>query len=167
MNIIDICTKAVRFCRPQDNVAAAASVMWECDCGAIPVLDDAGKLIGVITDRDICIAVATRKQYAHDIPVSEVMSGMVISCKTGDPVKEALRLMREAKIRRLPVLDDKGMLRGIVSVNDIILAAHDVKVKAVKEALLQEIMLTLMAISQHHKPRAEQPAGARVLVPGA
>ncbi|MBI3856789.1 MAG: CBS domain-containing protein, partial [Planctomycetes bacterium] len=127
MNISEICTRGVKSCRPQDDLAAAAAIMWERDCGAVPVLDEAGKLVGVITDRDICIAVATRKRLASEIPVVEVMSGKAVACRTGDSIQEALRLMREARIRRLPILDEKGALKGIVSVNDIILAVRDLK----------------------------------------
>jgi CBS domain-containing protein len=167
MIISDICTKAVRYCRPQDSLSLAASLMWDCDCGAVPVVDEAGKLVGIITDRDICIAVATSRQYAADIPVSEVMSGKVVSCKPGDSVKEALRTMRDVQLRRLPVLDEKGILRGIVSVNDIMLAVRDIPMKAAREALTQEVMMTLMAISQHRKPREKKAAGAGTLTPSA
>lgn len=163
MNISDVCTKGVKSCNAQDNLATAAGIMWECDCGAVPVLSDAGKLIGVVTDRDICIAVATRRRLAAEIPVSEVMSGKVVSCRFGDSVKEALRIMREAQIRRLPVLDEKGSLQGIVSVNDILLAVRELPAKAAKEALLQDVMVTLMAISQHRGPHTLQVLGTRSL----
>lgn len=167
MNISDICTRGVKNCYPGTDLATAAAIMWECDCGAVPVLDDVGKLVGMITDRDICIAVATRRRLASEIPVQEVMSGSVVSCRIGDSVKEALRIMREARIRRLPILDEKGVLKGIVSVNDIILAVQNLTVKSAKEALLQEIMVTLMAISQHRSPHGMQLAGIRSMVPSA
>jgi CBS domain-containing protein len=166
MNISDICTSAVRYCRPEDSVSLAASLMWDGDCGAVPVVNEAGRLVGVITDRDICIAVATCRRYASEIPVREVMSGKVVSCKPEDSVKEALRIMRDEQLRRLPVLDGKGILRGIVTVNDIILAAKDVPMKAAREALTQDVMLTLMAISQHRKPR-EKKAATGPLAPTA
>jgi CBS-domain-containing membrane protein len=167
MNISDICTQGVKSCSPKDSVATAAALMWECDCGAVPVLDGAGKLVGVITDRDICIAVATRRQYASEIPVGDVMSGMLVSCKYEDAAQEALRLMREHQIRRLPILDEAGHLKGMVSVNDILLAVEKLKVKAPKEALLQEVMVTLMAISQHRSPRGLAVAEPMTVMPGA
>lgn len=167
MKISEICTRGIRSCYPDTDLAAAAAAMWDCDCGAVPVLDDSGKLVGIITDRDICIAVATRRRLASDIPVKEVMSGNVMSCRLEDSAKDALRIMREAQVRRLPILDAEGRLKGMVSVNDIILAVRDCKVKAVKEALLQDVILTLMAISQHRQPHAMQLADIRAMVPCA
>ncbi len=163
MIISELCTRGVKSCRPNDNLATAASIMWEGDCGAVPVVNEAGKLVGVITDRDICIAVGTRRNLAADIPVRDVMSGKVVSCSTGDNVKDALQVMRNAQIRRLPVLDENGSLKGIVSVNDIIRAVQNLSSKAAKEALLQEVILTLMAISQHHSSRDLEVSGPRML----
>jgi CBS domain-containing protein len=165
MNIADICTKNVRTCHPESDIAAAAVIMWETDCGAVPVLDDGGKLVGVVTDRDISIAVATRKNLAAETPVKDVMSGKVATCGIGDSVQGALKIMREAQIRRLPVLDENGKLRGMVSVNDIILAIRETKTKAVKEALLQEVTLTLMAISQNRRPHGMALAESRSMLP--
>ena|SRR5579863_3447086 len=167
MIISEICTRGARFCGPRDPLAAAAEIMWDCDCGAVPVLDESGRLRGVITDRDICIAVATRKRLASEIPVEEVMSGNVTSCTLETPVAETLRLMREARLRRIPVLDERGALKGMVTVGDIIRAVRDLRPSAGREALLQEIMLTLMAISQHQAPHALQLAEMRAMVPGA
>ena len=153
MIISDICTNAVRYCRPEDTLSTAASVMWNCDCGAVPVVNEMGRLVGVITDRDLCIAVAKYKRHASEFPVSEVMSGKRVSCKPTDSVKDALRIMRETQLRRLPVLDEKGVVRGMVSVNDILQALPGVPTKAAREALTREAMLTLMAISQHRNRR--------------
>jgi CBS-domain-containing membrane protein len=157
----------MKFCAPEDDLAAAAAILWECDCGAVPVLDGDGKLLGVITDRDICMAVATRKRLASEIPVREVMSGNLSSCQVGASVKEALHLMREAEIGRLPILDENGHFKGIVTLSDILTAVRDMRPQAAKEALLQELMMTLMATSQRRQPHAMQLAGVRAMVPGA
>ena len=167
MVISDICTSAVRYCRPEDNLSTAASVMWSCDCGAVPVVDKMARLVGVVTDRDVCIALARYKMHAWEVPVCEVMAGQRASCKPGDSVKEALRIMRENQLRRLPVVDDRGALRGIVSVNDIVRAVRALPVKATRESLTQEAMMTLMAISQHRKPRQKRAAKSGGLVQGA
>ncbi len=167
MIISDICTNAVRYCRPEDNLATAASVMWSCDCGAVPVVDGMSRLVGVVTDRDVCIALARFKQHAWEVPVCEVMAGQRASCKPGDSAKEALRIMRENQLRRLPVVDEKGALRGIVSVNDIVRAVRALPVKSAREALTQDAMMTLMAISQHRKPRQKRAAKSGNLAPGA
>jgi len=167
MIISDICSNAVRYCRPEDTLSTAAAVMWSCDCGAVPVVNERGRLVGVVTDRDICIALARFKRYACETLVSEVMAGQRASCKPGESVKEALRIMRETRLRRLPVVDENGVLRGIVSVNDILRAIRNLPMKAAREALTQEAMMTLMAISQHQKPRQKRAARTGSLVPGA
>jgi len=163
MNIADLCTRDLRSCRPETNLAEVVSILWERDCGAVPVLDGNGRFVGVITDRDVCVAVGTRGRLASEIAVKDVMSGKVACCRLGDSAKEALRIMREAQIRRLPVLDENGILQGMVTVGDIIRAIRDSKAKKGQDALLQEVILTLMAISQRHSPRGLQVAGTRAL----
>jgi CBS domain-containing protein len=167
MDISEIRTRGVNFCGPKDTLATAAELMWNCDCGAIPVLGVSGKLEGVITDRDICLALATRKAVAPDVHVEEVMSGRLDSCTTGDTVSHVLGIMREAQLRRIPILDLQGLYKGMVSVNDILEGVRNLQCRATREALLQETMLTLMAISQRHQPHSLQLAEIRAMVPGA
>lgn len=166
MNISEVRIEGVRFCRPSDTLTAAAGVIWHHDCGAVPVLDEADRLAGVVTDRDIAIAVATRGREASETTVGEVMSGTVVSCRYRDSVREVLRIMRDAQVRRLPVLDERGALTGMVSVRDIIRAVRELPAKALREGLLQEIILTLMAISQHHTPSTLELAESRAMIPG-
>jgi CBS domain-containing protein len=101
--------------------------MWEDDCGAIPVTDERGQVVGMITDRDICIAGATRARAEGEIPVQDVISKVVYSCAPSDDVRQALETMRLRKVRRLPVVDQSGRLTGIVSVHDIALEARSRK----------------------------------------
>jgi CBS domain-containing protein len=167
MNISDICKPGVKTCGPKDTLAAAAGIMWQEGCGAVPVVDENGRLVGIVTERDICVAVATRRRLASEIAVDQVMSGSLVSCRLEDPVKDALRLMREAQVRRLPVLGEGGTLIGTVSVKDILLAVREFPCKTSREALQQEIILTLMAISQHHSPNTLELAEPRAMIPGA
>src|SRR5579883_3298413 len=152
MNISDLCTLGVRSCRPHDGLATAADIMWHHDFGSVPVVDGEGRLVGVVTDRDVCIAVATRRRQAADLPVGEVMSGQAVSCQLEDPVREALRIMREARLRKLPVLDAEGRLKGIVSGKESVRAAEGLKASAAKEALVGEIALLFMVINQNRTP---------------
>jgi CBS domain-containing protein len=87
MKVRDLMTTDVKSCSSDTNLAAAASRMWEGDCGALPVVDDDGKFIGMITDRDICMAVATRPRLASDILVGEVTSGAIYVCHPTDEVQ--------------------------------------------------------------------------------
>ena len=113
-------TREVEACRPEDSLAEAAAVMWRRDCGAVPVVGEDGGVAGIITDRDICMALATRRAYASDVRVEEVMARDVATCTPEDDAEEALELMRERQLRRLPVVDGRGQLAGILSLADVV-----------------------------------------------
>ena len=112
-------TDAVRACSPDDPLHRAAQLMWDGDCGAVPVVDEAGRLCGIITDRDICMAAYTQGLPLSSIHVADVMSRHVHSCSPEDTLERAIGIMAEAEVRRLPVVGEKGSLRGIVSLADI------------------------------------------------
>lgn len=120
MLVEELMTREVEACRPESSLAEAAGAMWRRDCGAVPVLDGGGGLVGIITDRDICMALATRHAYASEVSVAEVMAREVVSCTPEDDVREALEVMRERQLRRLPVVDSRGRLAGILSVADVL-----------------------------------------------
>lgn len=124
MNVRDIMTTDVSSCQQDTNVADVARTMWDRDCGVLPVVTSEGRVVGMITDRDICIAVATKGRTADRISVREVSAGPVYSCLPDDDVSGALETMKARKVRRLPVVDEQGHLRGIVSMNDILLHAN-------------------------------------------
>jgi CBS domain-containing protein len=125
MTVQSIMTSKPAACDSQANLAEVAHIMWERDCGIVPVTDPAGKVIGVVTDRDICIAASTRDRAPSQIRVSELPRGDVAVCRQDDGVENALALMRERRVRRLPVTGANGELLGIVSMNDIVLAAGE------------------------------------------
>jgi len=118
MKVKEVMTTDVKRCSPETNLAAAARIMWEGDCGAVPVTGERDQVVGVITDRDICIAAATRPRTEGEIPVKEVLSKALYTCAPGDDVRAALETMKSRKIRRLPVVE-QGRLVGIVSIHDI------------------------------------------------
>ena len=147
MKVQDIMTKQVASCTPDTNLSAAAMLMWNSDCGVIPVVSAEAKTTGVITDRDICMAVATKHRKAEEITVGEVMTGQLQCCSPKDTVKTALELMRTHKIRRLPVVDAEGKLQGVLSINDVVLVATDVKGKDAPS--YEEIARTFKSICEH------------------
>ena len=121
MKIQDVMTSAVRTCRPESNLADVVRDMWEADCGVLPVVGDDGRVIGMITDRDICVAVATQGRTADRIAVREVArDSRLSSCLPTDDTTVALKTMQEQQLHRLPVVDGEGHLRGILSLNDIV-----------------------------------------------
>ncbi len=149
MKVRDIMTSPVQSCTADTNLAAAAGQMWDSDCGFLPVIDHAGKVIGAITDRDICIAVATKGRAARDVSVWETISGKLYACSPEDDVHEALKVMAANRVRRLPVVDEDGTLLGVLALNDLILAAQPGKKGGPSALSFDDVMNTLRAISAH------------------
>src|SRR5688572_15886717 len=146
MKVKEIMTKTPVTCPPDTTLAGAAHLMWEADCGILPVVED-GAIEGVVTDRDMYIALATRNMRGSHLKVGAVATKTVVSCAPEDDVLQALALMKEALVRRLPVLGFGGTVLGIVSMNDIVLAAD------VDESVTsQDVVDALKAICGHHHP---------------
>jgi CBS domain-containing protein len=116
-------TRDCRACGPDESLASAALRMWDADCGILPVVDG-GKVIGVITDRDICMALALKGARPNERSVGEVASATLWSCAPGDEVADALATMGRHRIRRLPVVEG-GRLVGILSLNDVVATASE------------------------------------------
>ena len=150
MKVEDVMTKDVRSCAPETDLAAAAMLMWEHDCGTLPVVDDGDKVVGMITDRDICIAAATKHQDIAGVRVGEVTTGEVYSCSPEQDVSEVLKTFQQAQVRRLPVVDDEGRLQGILSMNDIVLHAGEGRGKGATDIPYAEVVNTFKAICAPH-----------------
>jgi CBS domain-containing protein len=150
MKVRDIMTQDVRSCGPETNLAEAAAHFWEGDFGILPVVEPGGEVIGVVTDRDVCIAAGTKGNPVSEIRVSEVMAESPVTCTPWDDVEDALARMGAAKVRRLPVVDDDDRLLGMLSLNDIVLNATDSDTGAygVSNA---EIVKTLQSICGHRR----------------
>jgi CBS domain-containing protein len=139
-------TKTVASCRADANLAAAAALMWEHNCGLLPVLDDQGKVAGVITDRDICIALGTRNRLAAETKVSEVAQRAAVLCNAEDEVRAVLKVMAAERVRRLPVVDREGTLVGILSLDDVTLCARHHDDTDRPPVSFEDVMNTLRAI---------------------
>jgi CBS domain-containing protein len=157
MKVQDVMTSEVKSCHPETNLAEAAAMMLKYDCGALPVVNDENKVIGMITDRDIAIAAATRARLASEIPVGEVISRKVYSATLDEDIHTALKVMRHEKIRRLLIVNRDGMLQGILSLNDIALRAEEEKGRHHPELTYEDAMSTVKAICEH---RAAHQAAA-------
>ena len=119
MRVKDLMTKQVSTVRAGEPSSTALRLMWDCDCGSLPVLDGDGKVIAVVTDRDIAMTALFRDAWPSALPVSEAMSKKILCCSPDDSVSAAEHIMREHQIRRLPVLDLEGRLVGVLSMADI------------------------------------------------
>lgn len=118
MFVKDVMTASPISCQPADNVEHVARLMREHDCGFIPVCA-AGKLVGVITDRDITTRVVAAGKRPIDLPVSDVMTKTVFTVGQDENVQAAIDRMETKQVRRLPVIDDKGRVVGIVAPSDL------------------------------------------------
>jgi len=146
VKVKDIMTAQPAVCAPDTNLAAAAELMLDADCGILPVIEN-GKLAGIVTDRDMFIALATRDRRASEMTVGQVAGTHVFTCEPDDDVHAALMTMKQHCVRRLPVKGFAHTVVGIVSMNDILLAAGPRK--AVRN---DEVVDTLQAICGHHHP---------------
>jgi CBS domain-containing protein len=134
-------------CPATSTLDQAARLMWEFDCGIIPVINDDGRLEGVVTDRDICMAAYTQGRALNAIPIGSAMAKNAVAIHAGDSIEQAEELMRESQVRRLPVLDEDGRPAGLVSLNDLARLAA----RAKKSGVDRELVATLAAVCQ---PRA-------------
>jgi CBS domain-containing protein len=127
----------------------AAKIMWECDCGWVPVVDDARRVVGVVTDRDICMACYTRGSAPELISVAGTMSTNVHACRPDDPLENALAMMRNYRVRRLPVVDPDGALLGLLSISDILRRRAETSL---------EPMAISRVLAEISEPRSAEPA---------
>ncbi len=152
MKVQDVMVRGVRFCNPDTNLATVARIFWEQGCGALPVVDN-GRAIGMITDRDVSIALGTRNAKAGDTFVRDVALPKVFFCLAQDDIHSALNTMQAQQVRRLPVVDNEGALVGILSLDDIVLFAVE---GGTAELTYADLIDTMKSIYVH-------PDQARVL----
>ncbi len=115
----DVMTSEVRSCPIHATLNDAAHIMWEYDCGWVPVVDRERQVVGVVTDRDIAMAAYTQGRPLFDIPIQNSMSKKIMVCAADDTISLAMKKMRDAKIHRLAVVSNAGVLIGLVSMSDI------------------------------------------------
>lgn len=155
MRAREVMSSEVGACMRQDDGAAAARIMWERDCGTVPVVDGDRRVVGIVTDRDLCMAVYTRGARLHEIPVDSVMTVDPTTCAEDDEIETVEALMAEAQVRRVPVVDVRGMLRGIVSLDDI------ARARARSRGPLDDVTTTLAAICERRaRPAPSSAPGA-------
>ncbi|MBL9079547.1 MAG: CBS domain-containing protein [Planctomycetes bacterium] len=123
MHVHELMSREPRAARLGERLDAAARILWEADCGFVPVVDAAGAVVGVVTDRDLCMAVYTQGRSLGEIPVAAVMAREVRTCRADDTVAAALQTMQAAQVHRLPVVDARNVLVGVLSTNDLVRAA--------------------------------------------
>lgn len=124
MIVSEIMKRPPATCTTSETVSDAARVMHEHKCGFVPVVDPHGAVVGVVTDRDVCLVVGDKHRAMTHVSVQDAMSHPVFSCYADDNVKTTLATMAKRHVRRLPVLDKHGHLQGVLSIDDIVQARY-------------------------------------------
>ena len=122
MKIREVMTRTPRTCGPDSTLAEAAFAMGDARCGVLPVVER-GRTVGMLTDRDVCLALAREDRRPSEMRVDRAMTRDVHYVKEEETHSRALQLMRRWRVRRLPVLAADGTLRGIVALDDLALRA--------------------------------------------
>jgi CBS domain-containing protein len=144
IRVHELMTRRVTNVHPATSVERAARLMEDCDCGALPVIGDNGVLIGMITDRDIAIRIVARGRDARNAIVADCMTERVFACYADESVTECMRQMALQQVRRMPIVDDRGRLVGIVAQSDLARHAGHHAVAHERRALTE----TVCAVSQ-------------------
>ena len=151
MKVKEVMTaKALRSCSPESKLQEAAKSMKAGNCGVLPVTDNNKKVVGIITDRDICLSLSQENTKTHaDIHVSEVMGKNVHTVKENDDVTVALKQMRTNHVGRLPVVDESGKLKGILSLHNLMSQSFDVQASKAEDisGQYETVLKTLKALS--------------------
>ncbi len=157
MKVWELMEREVASCTASDSLNVAARIMWERDCGCVPVVDRNNVVVGMVTDRDVCMGAYTQGRSLHLIQVQDVMGQPVVSCEPDDDLITAEKLMRDNKVRRLPVRDADGKLVGVISLSDIALEAeHERHAGGGRSIRSTEVAEILGAVSQP-RPHAVAP----------
>jgi len=150
MRVEQIMTKQVKSCGRDDTLDRAAQLMWDSDCGCLPVCagNGANRVVGVITDRDICMSALFKGKALRELHVADTMAQQLQLCRPGDSLADAEKTMRQARIRRLPVVDDQGALVGMIALADLAREAARESTRPKQEITEMEVGNTLAAICQ-------------------
>ena len=154
MKVKEIMTGTPYTCRRETNLGEATELMWIGNCGFLPVIGEDEKICGVLTDRDICIALGTRNKVAGEVTVGEVASTRVYWCSPEEEIHVALLRMRDGHVRRLPVIDADGKPVGVLSMDDVLLHAEAGGLNKIVELSTEEVVRTFRAIHRRDLPQA-------------
>jgi CBS domain-containing protein len=160
VKVKDIMTQSVVCCSPDTNVGAAVELMWIHNYGMLPVVGTDQKLFGIVTDRDICIAVGTRNRLAGELSVGEIATRNLYTCKPDDEIHEALNTMANKQVRRLPVVNEQGIPQGILSMDDIITHGDLNKWEGCSELSSEEIIRSLKKLYGQKFPVVHRKAAS-------
>jgi CBS domain-containing protein len=146
------------FLRTKNECGPSCGTDWERNVGMLPVVGNDGKLVGVVTDRDICIAMGTRNRLPGELTVGEIAVSKVFTCKPDDDVHEALGVMGRHQVRRLPVVNDQGIPQGILSMDDLVVHSEMGKLRGACELASEEVTSVLKKVYRLKYPLVRSEA---------
>lgn len=146
MNIEQVMTRYVKTCTIHNTLDDAARIMWDQNCGSVPVVDDDKRVVGMLTDRDICMSAWIQGRPLVELRVAAAMSARIYTCAPTDSIQNAEAMMRNQQVRRLPVVDADGRLLGILSLHDIALALVPDSRKTGDPVTAREVAETLAGV---------------------
>jgi len=147
VKVKDLMATDVKCCAAYNTLNTAAQLMWDNDIGCVPIVDQDGHVIGMLTDRDVCMAAFIQGVPLTGSLVTSAMSKEVFSCTPDRDIAEAEKLMREKQIRRLPVIDAQRRVIGIISLNDIAREGErEVEMKRTREVSDAEIARVMASV---------------------
>ncbi len=138
--------------RPETDLRVAIGEMRSHDCGFLPVVEGNGGVVGVLTDRDVALALGTDDVRPSERSVADVMTREPHTCRVDESAHEALLRMRGCRVRRLPVVDEMGHLAGAISIDDLVLVAQNVRAGADRVSF-EQVMEAVEALAEHSSKR--------------
>ena len=144
MQLQEVMSHPVITCPVDCTADVPARLMWEFDCGVIPLVDQEGRIAGIITDRDLCMAALMQGKPLFEIQTSSAMTRDVVCCHPEDGVEVAETQMRDNQVRRVPIVDEDSHPVGVFSVNDLSRLASTAK----RSVIDRDLVRTMGAVSQ-------------------
>jgi CBS domain-containing protein len=161
MKVQDVMMGTPVYCSPETNLGSAIEILWERNCGILPIVDARRKVIGVVTDRDLCVALGTRNRLPGQITVGEVATGEVHSCRAHEDIHAALQTMARQRVRRLPIVSEDGVLEGILSMDNVVLHIESAGWGRKPELSDEDVVSTLRQIYGPLVPQVVEARAAR------
>lgn len=154
MNINEIMSIDVKTCMPSSNLQEVAGLMWNNDCGAIPVVNEQNIPLGIVTDRDITMAAMLNQKPLWALTAAEVIQNQnLCSCQQNNSLQECLNMMKEEGVRRVIVTNADDTLAGIVSIGDVLAFTGNSISRGKKHAAQikhEPVLSMLKHVSAHH-----------------
>ena len=150
----EVMSPQVATCTSDSNLEYVSRLMWENDCGAIPVVDDENKAIGIVTDRDIAMAAMLNHKSLWELKAGALIENQILCCAHQDSsIEDCLELMEKYEVRRLPIINEDGVIAGVLSMGDAIAFASKriTRSKQAKTVSFDNVMGMLKHVSAHHK----------------